>query len=46
MVYWVVNSWGETWQKENADGWIFADSLLESLIGEIVWLEFKQLKLQ
>lgn len=41
-VYWVVNSWGESWQEKNTDGWVYADPLLEALVGEIVWLEVKQ----
>jgi hypothetical protein len=39
--YWVVNSWGETWQEKNTDGWIFADSFLESIFAEIIWLDQK-----
>lgn len=38
-VYWVVNSWGETWQQQNSDGWVYADKLLEAVTGEIAWLE-------
>lgn len=40
-VYWIVNTWGEHWQEKNADGWIFAESFIERVIGEIVWLESK-----
>lgn len=43
-VYWIINSWGEKWQQDYADGWVFGDSLLESIIGEIIWLEFKPAK--
>jgi hypothetical protein len=39
--YWIVNSWGETWQEKNTDGWIFADSFLESVFAEIIWLDQK-----
>jgi hypothetical protein len=39
--YWIVNSWGETWQEKNTDGWIFADSFLESIFAEIIWLDQK-----
>jgi hypothetical protein len=39
--YWIVNSWGETWQEKNMDGWIFADSFLESVFAEIIWLDQK-----
>lgn len=38
---WVVNSWGEEWQKKHADGWVFADALFANAIGEIIWLELK-----
>lgn len=37
--YWLVNSWGEDWQQKNSDGWVYADRLLESLVGELIWLE-------
>lgn len=40
-VYWVVNSWGEDWQQQNSDGWIYADKLLETITGELIWLEQK-----
>jgi hypothetical protein len=39
--YWVVNTWGETWQAANADGWISAEDLLMALYGELIWLEPK-----
>jgi len=39
--YWIVNSWGEPWQEKNTDGWIFADSFLESVFAEIIWLDTK-----
>lgn len=39
--YWIVNSWGEPWQEKNNDGWIFADSFLESVFAELVWLDQK-----
>jgi hypothetical protein len=38
-VYWIVNSWGESWQEKNFDGWVFGETLVERLIGEILWLE-------
>lgn len=41
-VYWIVNTWGEHWQEKNADGWVFADNLLASIQGELVWLEDKK----
>lgn len=37
--YWLVNSWGEEWQEQNSDGWVYADRLLEALVGELIWLE-------
>lgn len=40
-VYWIVNSWGEGWQKENRDGWVFSENLLNGVYGEIIWLETK-----
>lgn len=40
-IYWIVNSWSETWQEKNSDGWIFADSFLESIFAELVWLDKK-----
>lgn len=40
-VYWIVNSWGEGWQAENRDGWVFADNLLEEINGELIWLDLK-----
>jgi hypothetical protein len=40
-VYWIVNTWSETWQEKNTDGWIFADSFLESIFAEIIWLDQK-----
>lgn len=40
-VYWLVNSWAEEWQQQNSDGWVYADKLLEALVGEIIWLELK-----
>lgn len=39
--YWMVNTWGEEWQEKNADGWVSAESLHNSLYGEVVWLEQK-----
>lgn len=38
-VFWIVNSWGEKWQQENRDGWVFADALLNGINGELIWLE-------
>lgn len=40
-VYWIVNSWGEKWQEENRDGWVFADHLIYGINGELIWLETK-----
>jgi hypothetical protein len=42
QAYWVVNSWGEDWQQAHADGWVFAEPLLQALLGEIVWLDATQ----
>lgn len=39
--YWIVNTWGETWQTQNSDGWIFAESFVERVTGEIIWLSKK-----
>jgi len=40
-VYWLVNTWGEKWQKANNDGWVFADKLVNGVYGNILWLEEK-----
>jgi hypothetical protein len=42
QAYWVVNSWGEDWQQAHADGWVFAEPLLQALLAEIVWLDTTQ----
>jgi len=42
QAYWAVNSWGEDWQLAHADGWVFAEPILQSLLGEIVWLDAAQ----
>lgn len=39
--YWLVNSWGEEWQKQNHDGWVFAEHLLTKITGALLWLETK-----
>jgi hypothetical protein len=42
QAYWVVNSWGEDWQAAHADGWVFAEPVLQSLLAEVVWLDTTQ----
>lgn len=39
--YWIVNTWGEAWQTQNSDGWIFAESFVDRVTGEIIWLSKK-----
>jgi hypothetical protein len=41
MVLWIVNTWGETWQQKNSDGWIFAEQFVERITGEVLWLKTK-----
>ncbi len=36
-VYKVANTWGEQWQRDHNDGWVFADLLLMGIY-EIIWL--------
>lgn len=44
-VYWVINTWGEEWQRKNNDGWVSVENLIDSVFGEIVWLEHRQQRL-
>lgn len=37
-VYRIANTWGEDWQKDHSDGWVFADQLLLGVY-QIYWLE-------
>lgn len=40
-VYWVLNTWGESWQQEYSDGWILKHNLLNNIRGELLWLDHK-----
>lgn len=37
-VYRIANTWGENWQKDHSDGWVFADQLLFGVY-QIYWLD-------
>lgn len=37
-VYRIANTWGEEWQKDHSNGWVFSDQLLKGVY-EIFWLE-------
>lgn len=37
-VYRIANTWGENWQKDHSDGWVFADQLLLGVY-QIYWLD-------
>ncbi len=41
LAYWVVNTWGEDWQRAHSDGWVFADEFLTGMFGEVTTLDFK-----